>query len=178
MKKGQYQGILKGAEANKIKRLSQINNYYKQGKTIFQSISEGNLDLMCHMLYWAEGSKSKNRFGFSNSDPQMILLMKKWLIENENINPEDIMPRLLINQIHELRIHKVLSFWSSLLELPREQFGKPFLVKTINKKVYENHDDYYGVIMLRVRKSSQLQYKMLGVMQAAQEVVSRSSSVG
>ncbi len=62
-----------------------------------------------------------------------------------------------------------MNYWSDLLELPIEQFGNPVLLKMKQKKVYENYDEYYGVLSLKVRKSSDLKYRILGLIDAMRD---------
>lgn len=146
------------------------------GKQMFSRGGEqGDLLMLGIALYWAEGSKSTNRCIFVNSDPEMILLMKRFFIEILEINPEDITITIQINAIHRPRTEKVLRFWLALLQLPREQFTKVYYIKTLPKKRYENHDSYYGIARIIVRKSSGVQYKMLGY---TKSLTSRGSSIG
>lgn len=46
------------------------------------------------------------------------------------------------------------------------QFGNPVFLVHKQKKVYENYHHYYGVLALRVRKSSRLKYEILGLIDA------------
>lgn len=159
--KGSYAGRLKGAKANENKRKKVIESYKKEAEEVLSQTSKRDLDMIMVGLYWGEGSKTENRFGFSNSDPAMVAFVVKWLVDIEKISCDDIIPRILINESHESRIQEVLKFWSSLLELPREQFRSTTFIKVKNKKVYENHDRYFGTLMVRVKRSSKLQYKLL-----------------
>ena len=59
----------------------------------------------------------------------------------------------------------VLKFWSGLLGLPDHQFRKVVFIKVKNKKVYENHNSYYGVLALRVRKGTSPKYLALGLIE-------------
>jgi hypothetical protein len=45
------------------------------------------------MLYWAEGAKSRNTIRFTNSDPHMLVLFKRFLTEALTIMREDIRSR-------------------------------------------------------------------------------------
>lgn len=82
---------------------------------------------------------------------------------------EDIRPYLYIREVHKPRVNKILQFWSNFLSLPKEQFPVIIYIKNKHKKVYENHDSYYGVIALRVRAGTELKYKILGLIKACKE---------
>lgn len=68
-----------------------------------------------------------------------------------------------INSVHKFRIKKVLLFWSKLLDLPTSQFDNPYYVNIRPKKVYENMDEYYGLVRLKIRRSSLHHYRILGL---------------
>jgi hypothetical protein len=157
-----------GAEVNKKKRLDAIDLADTWGKKMVNKISKRELLLIATALYWSEGSKSDStsRFLFSNSDPEMVLLMRNILVKVIKVPATDIVCAVQINRVHERRIKKVLIFWKKLLELQDSQLSKPYFVNTEPAKVYENYDNYFGVCRLSVRKSKNLKYKMLGLIKA------------
>jgi len=161
-------GQMMGAAVNKRKKQEVLKNADEFGKKLIGKISKRELMLIATALYWAEGSKtdSTSRFMFINSDPDMVLLVKKFLITVVDVSPDDIVCSIQINKIHEERIDVVLNFWKNLLRLQKEQMRKPYFVDTKTKKVYENYDSYFGVCRLIVSKSSQLKYKMRGLIKA------------
>ena len=114
-------------------------------------------------LYWAEGSKSEATSGFVliNSDPAMILFMVRFLMDVLEVSKTDLICSIQINRIHRNRIDEVIEFWSSLLQLPLAQFTKPYYINVTPKKRYSNHHVYYGILRLKVRKSSSLKYHMI-----------------
>lgn len=161
---GRYSGSLKGAQANREKKERIIELYKKAGLDDIRTLSERDLFIIGTALYWAEGSK--DRFTFVNSDPTMILLICRWLREIMGINKVSLMPRIFINETHEPRAEIVLKFWSELLKLPPEQFRKTVFIKHNQKKLYENHNLYYGTLHLGVRNSKALKYRISGLIEA------------
>src|SRR3989338_160186 len=166
--KGNMLGRWIGAEANRKKKLYNIQEADTWGKNSVKKISSRELLLVIAALYWCEGSKtdSTSRFLFANSDPSMILLMKNALIKVIQVAPEDIVCCIQINKIHEKRIRTVLIFWKKLLKLNNSQMRKPYFVNTKISKVYDNYDTYFGVCRLFVRRSKNLKYRMLGLIKA------------
>lgn len=160
------------AQVNRQKKLDAIKNADIWGRNVINKISKRELLLIATALYWSEGSKtdSTSTLMFINSDPNMILLIKKFLVYIMGVKPEDIVCGIQINRIHEARIKKVLNFWKNLLELKYSQIRKPYFINTKTSKVYENYDDYYGVCRLFVRKSKHLKYKMLGLIKAVKSI--------
>lgn len=165
-------GRLIGAETNKQKRIQAIKEGIVFGQKYIKKLNKKEILIAAAALYWAEGSKSYRTFGFQfvNSDPEMILCMKKFL-QQIGIDDEDICCTIQINLIHKVRIEKVLKFWKKLLGLQDHQVANPSFVKTAVHKVYENYDNYFGICRLRVRKSALLKYKTLGLIEALKESI-------
>jgi len=166
-------GRLIGAQMNKSKRLKAIIDAEIFGKKLVKKISKREILLIATALYWSEGSKSDRTSGFVfvNSDPEMILVMKLFLMEVFDIPHREIVCSIQINRIHQERIEAVLNFWKKLLNLPDSQFRKPYYINTKVSKVYANYSNYYGTCRLVVKKGTNLKYKMLGLIKALKEDV-------
>lgn len=157
-----------GAETNRKKKQDSIYKADNFGRDTIKKISKRELLLIASALYWSEGSKTDttSTFMFVNSDPEMILVIKKFLVDTMGVSKEDIVCCIQINQIHLDRIKTVLNFWKKLLQLKDSQIRKPYFIKTKARKVYANYNDYYGVCRLFVRKGKNLKYKTLGLIKA------------
>lgn len=156
---------------NRDKKLKTIKDSGEWAKKKINKTSKRDLLILSTGLYWAEGSKTDNTstIMFINSDPEMICIMKKFYICVLNVKKEDIAIRIQINIQHKYRIDRVLNFWRKLLELESGQIRRPYFVKTKSRKVYDNHDNYYGVCRLFVVKGKHLQYKMIELIKTARE---------
>ena len=157
-------GQLKGANANRKKKEKEIQAFTIKGTSLFSHITKRELLVAGAAFYWGEGGKTQ-RWSFSNSDPEAILFMRTWLENAIGVSKKRLVPRVLINEMHAYREREVINFWSSYLDIPVEQFKSTTFVHTKVKKVYENHDSYYGVMMLRVTKSTSLLYETLGLIE-------------
>jgi hypothetical protein len=157
-----------GAEANKRKKLEVIESSNEWARKLIRKVSKRDLSLIASALYWCEGSKADttSTFMFVNSDPQMILFMKNFLMSAMNVPQEDLVCGIQINSIHRKRINTVLLFWKKLLNLDDSQIRKPYFVSTRISKVYDNYDTYFGVCRLFVRRGKYLKYKMLGLIES------------
>lgn len=161
-----HKGRMIGAYINKKKKEEKIKKFRKSGLEEVSELSFRDLMILGTALYWAEGSKKgRGSFSFVNSDSQMILIIVKWLKTIFSIEKSDLMPRVVINQIHENRLDEILKFWSNLLELPLDQFQKTFFIKSKQKKVYDDFESYFGTLVLRVRRSTDLRYRILGLIE-------------
>ncbi len=154
-------GRMKGAEQNKEKKRQRLLAARAEARSSFKKLSRKKLFLIGLGLYWGEGVKAKDgTFAVTNSDYRVVQLMVRWFIECLDIERERIFVRVYISDSHRDREETIRKYWIKTLGLPRSQFQKMiFLPK--GKKVYENHNMYYGVVTLRVARGSGPQYKVM-----------------
>jgi len=116
-------------------------------------------------LYWAEGTKEKDyrtgrRTSLNNSDPQMILLFRRWLEKFCSIKEKDLVYGLYIHKTADWR--KAQKYWSKILSVPVgfiKIYFKRHKIKTNRKNVYKK---YYGLLRIVVKKSVNLNRKITG----------------
>lgn len=155
-------GRLLGAQANKEERIKRQQNFAQEGINEIGVLSKRELFLVGVALYWSEGSKKNRRVVLANSDPEMICLFIQWLKECLNIGTESIYCTVSINQDHKIRIKEVENYWSIITGIPRSSFTKPSYKKVKNKKIYDNFNEHFGTLFLKLRKSTNSCYKILG----------------
>ncbi len=70
-----------------------------------------------YMLYWAEGSKSRNALAFVNSDADMMRFFRRflWLLDVPN---ERICLSVNVHLGHGLTLDEIEAWWLEQLELP------------------------------------------------------------
>ncbi|MEK7535865.1 MAG: hypothetical protein AAB590_02540 [Patescibacteria group bacterium] len=165
--KAGHKGRLIGAQMNRERKEGRIRFHEENGHTQINKLTSREFLIAGTALYWAEGSKTdRSQLSLVNSDPVLILFMYHWFQTIFSIRKEDFLPRISINEIHRPRVKKVLTYWSRLLKLPRSQFGNISFIKAKQKKIYANYDLYYGVLSLRIRKSTDLKYRIKGLIKA------------
>ena len=155
-------GSLIAAE-NKIKeRLCRMSTFMKIGARKVGKLSKRDLFIAGLALYWAEGSKKNRRVELINSDPAIIKIWISWLKAFTKMNDRDLTLCVGINEIHRPRIGKVQKYWSHLTGIRESQFRSPSFKKVRNRKVYDNYDSHFGSLCVRTRKSTNLNYEILG----------------
>jgi hypothetical protein len=98
----------------------------KAEKEIPSRISVSDFKAICAALYWAEGYKqSRALFVFSNSDPDMIRLMMRFLVQVCKVSQEKFRGR--VNIYPTLDIKTAECYWSKVSGIHRKQFHKPLL---------------------------------------------------
>jgi transposase len=70
------------------------------------------------LLYWAEGSKRRNSIQFTNSDPNMVVLFRRFLTDALAIEDDEILLTLNVYTNNGLAIDVIERYWLDLLELP------------------------------------------------------------
>lgn len=152
------------AKQSHLKKLIRVKRLTDEAVAEIQPLSDKELFLTGLSLYWAEGFKStkEGRLGFCNSDPRMIKFMIKWFQKCLNINKENFILRTEFNESHRNRLEEIRNFWSKTTKIPLDQFEKPFYHRSSWLREYPNRDTYFGVLRIRVRRSSELLNKTRG----------------
>lgn len=154
--------LARGPQSQKERRIREITKIIQEAEKEIQfPLSFEAYRLFGAALYWAEGKKTKH-FTITNSDPCFILFMIRWFKKIFGVVPQNLKARLNIYpQQNELQLKQ---FWSQLIDIPLENFGKSY-VKPINKS-YKKNNLYYGTIEVRVSKGTDMRHKVFGWIKA------------
>lgn len=163
---GSYIGRLKGARIQKERREQKIKYYIEQGAKEIGKLNEKEMFLAGLCIYWGEGSRKSPAVRISNSDPYIIKFLMNWFRQSLTISDDRFLMYVLINQIHKKRLKEVVEFWSRLTNIPANQFREPTLIKAKSKKKYNNFHQHYGTLCIRIAKSTELFYQILGWVKA------------
>jgi hypothetical protein len=116
------------------------------------------------MLFWAEGSKNKNRVEFANSSPDMHKLFIKFLRESYGIDDSRIGVRCLFYKGNDATKKEVEEFWLNVLNLPRTCLKKAMVFDKPAESNYKKNKLVYGVCTIRVY-STELVQNIFGAVQ-------------
>jgi hypothetical protein len=119
-------------------------------------------DLLHHagcMLYWAEGRKGTWTVQFSNSDPHMTRLFRRFLTDALDVPVERIRLALNVYTNNGITIEQIERHWLDLLDLPQSCVRKHMLnhMPTSSSGRAKNRLPY-GVCTLRVHSTRTLQH--------------------
>lgn len=128
------------------------------------TISDRELWLIGIALYWGEGNKERTRstlVKFSNMDPHMIILFKKWLTTILHI-PLNMLQYTL--SIHERspNIHEALAYWAEFLDVPVNEISVSYKKHNSSPKRKNIGVYYRGLIRVTVYRSTDLNRKIQG----------------
>jgi len=163
MVKSGYKGRMKGARIQYDGRLKKIEEWKKRGIEQIGKLSNRDLLIAGIALYWGEGAKKKRGVSFSNSDTKLIKFIIKIFRKVWKIDKGRFAAYIGINKIHKDRVKEVEDYWSKITKIPREQFTKTTLIKAKNKKNYKNFPVHYGTLTVKIRKSAELYYQIIGL---------------
>jgi hypothetical protein len=158
-------GALRGARARKDQRIKITKEIKDGARQEIESISKRDLWLIGIALHWAEGAKEKENgtkagVNFSNSDPKMILLFRKWLINTFSVNDSDLVYELYVHKT--ANIEEAQTYWSKILLISTKEL-RTYLKKSKIKTIRKNTgNDYHGLIRVKVNKSTNLNRKISG----------------
>ncbi len=159
-------GALRGALARRNQRLAITKEIKTKARNEIRKISNRELWFLGTALYWAEGSKEKEKSSLvilGNSDPYLIKVFLKWLIEICKIPKKDIHFRIYLHETAKAKLPEIKKYWSKVTRFPIEDFQKTtwkkHKIKTKRKNIGKN---YYGLLEIIVRRSINLNRKIAG----------------
>ena len=152
-------GRLKGANFQRMRRINAIKIATQEAERL-SKLTEKEFFVAGLALYLAEGTKTYGTVQFTNSNKLIIKFMTDWFNHFFKISKNEIKFSIHINTIHRSREKEVMSFWKKYLRVKTENFTSIRYVTTKPAKKYENHNFHYGTIDFRIKKSTNLLYKL------------------
>ena len=159
---------LSGGKAKREQRIKKYNQIVGDAEKEIGKMTKRELWLIGTALHWAEGGKEKEYapgigVSFSNSDPKMIALFIRWLMEIIGIPKDKIKCEIYIHDNYKNEIPRFQKFWSEKTGFPVADFNTIYFkrnkIKTLRKNV---SDLYFGVLRVKVSCSSTLNRKITG----------------
>src|ERR1035437_1336323 len=177
LSKPQFQALTKkrleaakrGGLAKHRQRLLRTQEIQAKALKDIDYISKRELWLIGIVLYWAEGTKEKDfqpgiSINFNNSDPRMIKVFIKWLLESCKVQKDRINYEIYIHENSKNSIDEARKFWSRVSGFPIDKFNKVYFKKNKIKKTNRKNtgDLYYGLLRVKVSASSSLLRQVAG----------------
>lgn len=135
--------------------------YCSQEKTIFP-ISRRDLFIAGLFLYWGEGTKNRyNTLVLANTDPSMTKFFVHWLEKIFRIPRAKI--KICLHLYNDMVINKETQFWSTALNIPKEQFLKPYIKTTTLAGLSRRGGFGHGTCSVKVDDAHLAQRILLGV---------------
>ena len=177
MLRGSELGRTKGAFTQKQRRIDLESSLEKESIEEINKLNDTELLVSGLCLYWGEGSKKQRELSWCNSDPQLMNFMILWLDRCYGVGIERLAVNVAINESHRNRDQIVRRYWNQITGIPMSQFRNTIFKKTKLYKKYENFNDHYGTLRIRVLKPGVLWYKIVSQIKALSLIGQRSSMV-
>lgn len=158
---------------NKLRKELYIQNRNSRIKKISQTVptlNKENLFFLGLALFWAEGSK-KERFSvrFANSDPNLIKLWRRFLIEICEVPTKKI--RVSVHLHPYISDKEAKKFWTKIIDIPGLQFNKSQVKLSVRSQRKRPPNTLpYGTCHIYVG-SSQLKQKIDGWMEGIRQQI-------
>ena len=153
-----------GYASSSRKRFQARLSAQRRGRWIAQANFGIDLYLAGCMLYWAEGSKSRNSVAFVNSDVAMLRFFRRFLVEGCGVAPERI--RLSVNCFlgNGLTLDEIQDYWLEQIDLPRACLRKAVVNSPSRASKGKRRPLLYGTARLTVH-STDLVQEIFGAIQ-------------
>lgn len=97
-------------------------------------------------LYWGEGTKAnKNAVRLGNSDPRIIKMFMKFLVELYGVDQDSL--RFGLQVFSDVSAGDALQYWRKQLQVPDSQFYKPLITRSGRIGSYRVKNKY-GVVTI------------------------------
>jgi len=146
----------------KNKRESRWGEVYKKVAKNIGKLSRRELYIAGLFLYWGEGGKTERfSLSFSNTDPDMMVFMVKWLRDGLGIKKEDM--HIKMHLYKDMNINKFENFWAKKLNLSRKMFEKPYIKDSKLADLSYKNGFGKGTCNIRVFNRDKTEYIMQGL---------------
>jgi len=137
-------------------RLKEAISSAEKTRTNFR-LDRANAMVLCALLYWCEGEKTKNdqALAFTNSDPKLVALFLSLFRRSFKINERQFRACLHLHDYH--RQEDQVRFWSHLTRIPRSQFLKIYRKPHTGKRRREGYAGCASVRYYDTRVARELQ---------------------
>lgn len=141
-------GRIKAATSNHMRRIVRDGFLFEEARKEFQAMSEDPLFHVGIALYWAEGAKRNSIFAFTNSDPDMMVLMITWVERFLSVSRTDVRARLYTHKpfAHENNEQ----YWSNVTGVPFRNFRKTIYKPT--GLLVKKRPNYRGCVRIELSR--------------------------
>jgi len=158
LKKRRIEGAQKGSRAKILKTSKAIQEIQKTSVKDIGKISKRELWLMGVVLYWRERLLNKNDSDlkkgvrFTSSDPYLIKLFLKWLVDVGGIKNEEISFDIFIEKDNKNLLEETVNYWADITGFSKANFSRYYILKKTKR----------SLLRIRVKASSMLARQISG----------------
>jgi len=136
-------------ETRRKQKQERLDKYYNEEKSKIFPLTERDFFIAGLFLYWGEGGKTlSGNVSVSNTDPSVINFFIDWMTSHVKISKEKI--RISLHLYNDMDIEKELNFWSEKLNMPKSQFTKPYIKKSLSTRINQKGGFGHGTCNARI----------------------------
>jgi len=151
-------------ETKRKKKEKRLNEFYIEQKKKIFPFSGRDLFIAGLFLYWGEGSKTlSTSVSVSNTDPSVINFFAYWAANVLNVPKEKM--HISLHLYNDMDIEKEIRFWSNKLNIPKNQFTKPYIKTSLSTRINQKGGFGHGTCNLRI-SNARLSEKVLMAIKA------------
>lgn len=157
----------RGGQKVHAERLARVRRIMAEAESEVQRrLGMGDwLWLVGAVLYWGEGAKPKvwrsaQHVQFTNMDPDMIILMRQWLIQRCGVSASSIHYSLYIHE--KADIPRAQLFWAERIGVQPGGVRTYFKRHNASSRRRNTGQTYYGTMRIDVRRSTDLNRRIAG----------------
>lgn len=151
----------RGARTNRRRRQEQVEAISRAALEEARDLVKSPLWTAGVMLYWGEGSKTRD-LCFTNSDAEMVRLMMHWFRRFLRIENERFSIRMHLHSGQDEQ--EARQYWTDVAGVPSTQFGKTFW-KTEGTG-HRRNILYRGTVQVRICRSGDLFHRVMAWIEA------------
>ena len=157
LKKKRIEAAQRGSKSKILKTFKAIEEIQKSSAKDIGKISKRELWLMGVVLYWRERLLNKNDSDlkkgvrFTSSDPHLIKLFLKWLVDIGGIKNEEISFDIFIGKGKSL-LNEAVNYWANITGFSKGNFSRYYVLKKSKR----------SLLRIRVKASSMLARQISG----------------
>jgi len=146
----------------KKKKEDRLEEFYKLQKKKVLPLSKREVSLLGLMLYWGEGTKSRmDSLEVANSDPAMIRFYIHWVTYILQMPKGKI--KIKLHLYKDMDIDDEIDFWSKTVKLPKNQFAKPYIKKSISDRINHKGSFGHGTCQIRIHDTRMTEKVFMGI---------------
>lgn len=136
-------------ETRKRTKEKRLNEFYLEQKNNLFPFTSRDFFIAGLFLYWGEGTKtiSKN-VSVSNTDPSVVNFFIDWAINYLRVPKEKI--HICLHLYNDMDIEKEKNYWSKILNIPLNQFSKPYIKISSSIRINQKGGFGHGTCNARI----------------------------
>lgn len=161
-KNSRYYNQVNGGSGQSAKARKKRREYQEEGRQLaIRNIDKHLFPFGC-AIFWAEGTKDKNRLQVSNTDPDLLQIWKEFLSTYFVIDISDISIKIQCHLGNGKTQDEIENYWLETLKLPSSCLRKTHIVYNhVSSKRYKKNKHPYGVCAINIH-STQFSQQVFG----------------